>query len=128
LISQKQSALHEEIAAIKTEISTLKQELLRDQDPERMQLVQSLIGVSPAAPMAILPLTTAFPSFFPPDHRRNARLSNSATHTSDQHHPGKGIRSRSHRQAHHVGYPAVGRCEAESDWSHYGSEEVEYDV
>lgn len=46
LIPQKQSALHEEIAAIKTEIAALKQELLRDQDPERMQLVQSLIGVS----------------------------------------------------------------------------------
>ncbi|KAI5449919.1 Vacuolar protein sorting-associated protein 53 [Naganishia albida] len=44
LIPQKQSALHEEIAAIKTEIAALKQELLRDQDPERMQLVQSLIG------------------------------------------------------------------------------------
>lgn len=45
-ISHHQAALHEEIMTIKSEISALKQELLRDQDPERMQLVQSLIGVS----------------------------------------------------------------------------------
>jgi hypothetical protein len=45
-ISQQQAALNEEILTIKAEISVLKQELLRDQDPERMQLVQSLIGVS----------------------------------------------------------------------------------
>jgi hypothetical protein len=45
-ISRHQAALNEEILAIKAEISVLKQELLRDQDPERMQLVQSLIGVS----------------------------------------------------------------------------------
>ncbi|KAJ9094179.1 hypothetical protein QFC19_008030 [Naganishia cerealis] len=43
-ISQIQSSLNEEVLAIKREIATLKHELTRDQDPERMQLVQSLIG------------------------------------------------------------------------------------
>ncbi|KAJ9106321.1 hypothetical protein QFC21_001467 [Naganishia friedmannii] len=43
-ITQIQSSLNEEVLAIKREIATLKQELTRDQDPERMQLVQSLIG------------------------------------------------------------------------------------
>ncbi|KAJ9126768.1 hypothetical protein QFC24_001799 [Naganishia onofrii] len=43
-ITQVQSSLNAEVVAIKREIATLRQELTRDQDPERMQLVQSLIG------------------------------------------------------------------------------------
>lgn len=43
-ITQVQSSLNAEVVAIKREIAILRQELTRDQDPERMQLVQSLIG------------------------------------------------------------------------------------
>ncbi|KAJ9124236.1 hypothetical protein QFC22_001035 [Naganishia vaughanmartiniae] len=56
-ISQAQSSLEEEVLAIKHEIAILKQELTRDQDPERMQLVQSLIGAVNHLSVPLKPLT-----------------------------------------------------------------------
>lgn len=43
---QIQARLQLEIMEIREEIAQLKAQLMRDQDPERMQLIQALIGVS----------------------------------------------------------------------------------
>ena len=104
---QVQAKLQLEIIDVKEEVSKLKAELKKHQDPGKMSRIQSQIGVSRFSTR----LHTSYIS-------TSANFLVTAPHDPDQRHQGESSGSGSHRQGNHIGHSETRYGQAESHGSH----------